>query len=267
MTRARSRPAGQRSGRAARMGVAVLGAGLLAAACSSSSSSPTTTGAAPSTTATAGSGGHLAPAGGSGAALNDVVSGIDKSATASFSATYTTADAKTGQSQTVTFAQAPPKSAVITSNGSFYIDGKSVTECAGASPSPSPSPSAGAGAKCESLSTSLSASLAGITDLYAPGVLSRTLKGIESEASAHVAGISVSSGSANYGGLRSTCATLKNAGQASSVTYCVADTSGILTYSSANGSTVTLTAFTANPPASTYSPPAGSTVATLPAGT
>ncbi len=172
------------------------------------------------------------------------MSSIGKGAGSTFSATYTTSDTKTGQTQTVTFAQAPPKSAVITSNGSFYIDGQTVTECTGSGPA----------AKCESLSTSLGASLSGIVDLYAPRVLSATIKGLESEALAHAAGISVTTSSATYGGLASTCATVKNATQATSVTYCVADTSGILTYSSANGSTVTLTSFTANPPASTFSP-------------
>jgi hypothetical protein len=231
---------------------ALLGGGLLVTACGSSSSSPTTTtAAATSTTSRASS-----PASGA-AALNHVVTGISKGAGSAFSGTYTTSDTKTGQTQTVTFAQDPPKSAVITSNGSFYIDGQTVTECTGS----------GSAAKCESLSTSLGASLSGIVDLYAPRVLSTTIKGLESEALAHAAGITVTTGSATYGGLPSTCATLKNATQATSVTYCVANTSGILTYSSANGSTVTLTSFTANPPASTFSPPAGSTLETLPGGT
>jgi len=249
---ARSAMTGRRPRGAGWVTAALLGGGLLAAACGSSSSSPTTTTAA----ATPTTGRTSSPASGA-AALNHVVSGIDKGAGSTFSGTYTTSDTKTGQTQTVTFAQDPPKSAVITSNGSFYIDGQTVTECTGS----------GSTAKCESLSTSLGASLSGIVDLYAPRVLSTTIKGLESEALAHAAGVSVTTSSATYGGLASTCATLKNATQATSVTYCVANTSGILTYSSANGSTVTLTSFTANPPASTFSPPAGSTLETLPGGT
>ena len=106
-----------------------------------------------------------------------------------------------------------------------------------------------------------------LTDLFSPGVLTTTLERIEAEAVARAAGISVHTSSATYGGLASSCATLTSNGQPKPVTYCVANSSGILTYSSANGTTVTLTAFTANPPASTFSPPSGATVQTLPAGT
>jgi hypothetical protein len=185
------------------------------------------------------------------------VRGIKRGSGATFSATYVTADSTTGKSQTVTFAQSSPKSAVVTPNGSFYIDGSSVTACQGS----------GAGATCTSLSSNLGSSLGALTDLFSPGVLTTTLERIEAEAVARAAGISVHTSSATHGGLASSCATLTSAGQPKPVTYCVAKTSGILTYSSTNGTTVTLTAFTANPPASTFSPPSGATVQTLPAGT
>ena len=238
----------------ARTVLVMLACGSFAAACTSSSTSST----APSTTETAPSGGGTTATtgGGSAAALRSVVSGIKRSSGATFSATYLTANSTTGKSQTVTFAQSPPKSAVVTPGGSFYIDGKSVTECQGS----------GAAATCTSLPTSLGSSLSGITDLFSPGVLTDTLRGIEAEAVAHVAGVSTHTSSATYGGLPSTCFTLKSASQPNAVTYCAADSSGILTYSSTNGSTVTLTSFTANPPASTFSPPAGATVQTLPSG-
>jgi len=243
--------------------VVLLGGGLLMAACSSSSSSTTTTTGASSpatssaSSATTAAGSATTAPAGSTAALRTVVAGISKSAGSSFSATYTVDDATTGQHQTVTFAQSPPRSAVVTPSGSFYIDGTSVTECEGS----------GAAAKCTTLSTSLGASLSAVTDLFSPGVLTKTLTGIEAEAEAHIAGVTVSTSSATYAGLDSTCATLKDAGHPQPVTYCAANSSGILTYSSAGGSTVTLTAFTANPPASTFAPPAGSTVVTLPSGT
>ena len=117
----------------------------------------------------------------------------------------------------------------------------------------------GASATCESLPTTLGHSLSAITNLFSPGVLTTTLEGIEAQAAAHVAGISVHTSTATYGGLASSCVTLQGAKPAASVTYCVANSSGILTYSSTNGTTVTLTAFTANPPASTFSPPSGAT--------
>lgn len=241
---------GQGTRRGGLAAVIVLAGGVLAAACSSSSTST-------STTTTSSSGSPSTTAAGSGSGLASIVRGIKRGSGATFSATYVTADSTTGKSQTVTFAQSSPKSAVVTPSGSFYIDGSSVTACQGS----------GASATCTSLSSSLGSSLGALTDLFSPGVLTTTLERIEAEAVARAAGISVHTSSATYGGLASSCATLTSNGQPKPVTYCVANSSGILTYSSANGTTVTLTAFTANPPASTFSPPSGATVQTLPAGT
>jgi hypothetical protein len=246
--RGSERGVGQGLRRGGLAAVVLLAGGFLAAACSSSSTSASTTAASPATTAAAA---------GSGSGLASIVRGIKRGSGATFSATYVTADSTTGKSQTVTFAQSSPKSAVVTPTGSFYIDGSSVTACQGS----------GASATCTSLPSSLSSSLGALTDLFSPGVLTTTLERIETEAAARVAGISVHTSSATYGGLASSCATLTSTGTPKPVTYCVADSSGILTYSSTNGTTVTLTAFTANPPASTFSPPSGATVQTLPAGT
>ena len=234
--------------------VCALVGGLVLAACSSSSSSSTTT---TSRTAT----GSSAPAstssasGGSASALKTVEDGITKSAGSTFSATYLTAHGATGQSQTVTFAQSPPKSAVITPNGSFYLSGSSVTECQGS----------GSSATCTSLPADLTGTLSGLTDLFSPGILTNTLKGIQAQEAAH-AGVIVNQSSGTYGGLASTCVTVKGPNKPSALTYCAANSSGILTYANANGSTVTLTAFSTNPPASTFSPPAGATVQTIPGG-
>ncbi len=241
------------SRRAWAVGVVMAG-GLLAAACSSSpsaSSSSTTTGSAPDSSSTTGG----STAGRSG--LASIVTGIKRSTGATFSATYSTANSTTGKSQTITFAQSPPKSAVVTSSGSYYIDGSAVTVCQGS----------GASATCQSLPSNLGPSVSAITNLFSPGVLTTTLQGIEVQTAAHAAGFSVHTSTATYGGVASNCATLKSPSQPGPVTYCVAKSSGILTYSSTNGTTVTLTAFTANPPASTFSVPSGATVQTLPAGT
>jgi hypothetical protein len=233
---------------------AVLAAGLALAACSSGSSSPTTTstgaGGGGTTAATGASGG------GSAASVNSIVSGITKTSNTTFSTTYTTSDSQTGQSQTVTFAQSPPKSAVITKSGSFYINGSTVTECNNASGTMT----------CTALPSSLKGSVSSLTNLFSPGVLTDTLKGIQAESVAHAAGVSITTSSGTYGGYPSTCLTAKVPTDPSAVTYCAAKSNGILTYSVANGNTVTLTAYTANPPASTFSPPAGATTQTLPAG-
>ena len=139
-------------------------------------------------------------------------SGITKSAGATFSATYLTAHSSTGQSQSVTFAQSPPKSAVITPSGSFYLNGSSVTECQGS----------GSSATCTSLPSNLTSSLTGLTNLFSPGILTNTLKGIQAEEAAHV-GVIVNESSGTYGGLASTCVTVKGSSQPFAVTYCAAN--------------------------------------------
>jgi hypothetical protein len=234
---------------------AALAGGLALAACSSSPTS------SPTTTSTASGGGGTtastdAAVGGSAPTVRSIVSGITRTSNTTFRTTYTTSDSQTGQSQTVTFAQSPPKSAVITKSGSFYINGTTVTECTNASGT----------VTCTTLPSSMTGSVTGLTNLFSPGVLTDTLKGIEAESVAHATGVSITTSSGTYGGYPSTCLTAKVPTDPAAVTYCAAKSNGILTYSVANGNTVTLTAYTANPPASTFSPPAGATVQTLPAG-
>lgn len=231
------------------VGASVVAGGLLVAACSSNSTSSSTT-AAPgaSTTSTAASGGS--------SGLDSVVNGITRSTGATFSATYVVTEASTGKTETVTFAQSPPKSAVTTSEGSFYIDGTSVTECQGT----------GSSATCTTLPASMTATVSGLTNLFNPGVIADTLKGVEASAAAHGAGYVISTSSATYGGQPSSCVTARGPSEPTPVTYCGSRSNGILTYVNANGNTVTLQAYTPNPPASTFAPPAGATVQTLPAG-
>ncbi len=242
--------------RPGRWGVAAaVAGGLVLAACSSSpTSSPTTTSAGTSGGGTTGT--TAAAGGGSASSVQSIVSGITRTSNTTFSSTYTTSDSQTGQSQTVTFAQSPPKSAVITKSGSFYINGSTVTECTNASGT----------VTCTALPSSLTASVSSLTKLFSPGVLTDTLKGIQAASVTHAAGVSVTTSSGTYGGYPSTCLTAKVPTDPTAVTYSAAKSNGILTYSVADGNTVTLTAYTANPPASTFSPPAGATTQTLPAG-
>jgi hypothetical protein len=146
---------------------------------------------------------------------------------------------------------------VVTPTESFYIDGSTVTSCQGS----------GSGATCGSLPASMSDAVDGFTDLFSPGVLAKSLKAIAAEAQAHAAGVGVTTSSGTYGGLASTCVTATSRSQPTPVTFCAADSSGILTYTNTSGVTVTLTAYTPSPPASTFLPPAGATVVKLPAGT
>jgi len=112
----------------------------------------------------------------------------------------------------------------------------------------------------------MSSEVSSLTNLFSPSIIVNALKGMRIQALAHAAGYTISTSSATYGGLASTCVTAKGTAEPTPVTYCGAKSNGILTYVNANGNTVTLQSFTANPPASTFAPPAGATVQTLPAG-
>ncbi len=232
---------------------ALLAGGVLLAACSSSPSSPSgspTTGASTTTTAAASGSGTAT------AQLNSIVNQLDRSASATYSATYQVVDAASGKTQSITFAQSPPKSSVTTASGSFYINGSTILECQGT----------GSSAKCTSLPSSLSSSVTSITNLFSPNVVSTTLRGLGASAVARSQGVSISTSSATYGGQASSCVTVKGPTAPQGGTYCASNANHVLSYAAFNGNTVTLTAFSANPPATSFSPPAGATVATLPSG-
>jgi len=242
---------GRRTPRSLPAVVAVVAAGLALAACSSSSTSapPSTASAGGSSSATT-----TATGGGGLGGLRAVVNRISDSATKAYSATYQLVEGS--QTQSITFAQDPPKTAVITPSGSFFINGTSITQCEGS----------GSSATCTSLPSSLTSELSGITDLFSPTALTGSLKGLEAQAQAKADGVTVTTSSANHAGLDSTCFTIAKASLGSKDTYCASNSNSVLTYVSTSTATITLTAFTANPPASTFAPPAGATVNTIPGG-
>jgi hypothetical protein len=188
-----------------------------------------------------------------GSGLNAIVKGYSKISGEPFSATYHLTDSKTRQNETVTFVQDPPKAAMITPNGSFYITPSAVTVCQGAGK-----------LTCESLPTALLGPVNALKELFSPGVLVDTLKGIQGIVAAHEAGVSTSS--ATYGRLTSTCVTLTGRKYATPVSYCAANSSGVMDHVNVNGATISLTTFSNHPSASTVSPPAGATITTVPKG-
>ena len=230
----------------------LLAGGLLVAACSSgSTSSPSTTASSGGSTATT----SAAATTGSGG-LSALVTKVSKGSTSTFSATYQVTEATTGKTETVTFAQSPPKSSIVTSSGSFFLDGTSVTECQGS----------GSSATCTTLPSSMTGALTSLSNLFSPAVLTNTLKGMQAAVAANHAGYVVSTSTGTYGGQASQCITVKGTAEPTPVTYCAATSNGVLTYLDANGNTLTLQSFSSSPPASAFSPPAGATVQTLPAG-
>jgi len=112
----------------------------------------------------------------------------------------------------------------------------------------------------------MSSVVSGLTNLFSPATIVSDLKGVEAQAAAHSAGYVISTSSATYGGLASNCVTAKGASEPTPVTYCGSTSNGVLTYVNADGNTVTLQSYSANPPASTFAPPAGATVQTVPPG-
>jgi hypothetical protein len=191
--------------------------------------------------------------GGTSSGLQKVVEGYTRSSGATFSATYHLVDPKTGVNETVTFAQSGDKEAIITPKGSFYITSKTITACQGSGQ-----------VTCESVPTALIGPVDGLKELFSPGVLVESLEGIEGMVAAHEAGVSTSS--ATYSKMSSTCVKLSGKKFTTPVTYCAADSSGVMDHVNVNGNTISLTKYSTHPASSTFAPPAGAKMITIPKG-
>jgi hypothetical protein len=190
------------------------------------------------------------------AGLGTVLNGITKSSNETFSATYQIVNPTSKENVTVTFAQSAGKEAVLTSKGSFYITSSSVTVCEGAGDK-----------SCTKLPTALVGpaltSVDALKELFSPGVIVNNLKGIKGIMATHPHGYSASTSSQTYDRLGSTCIHLSGAKLSAPVTYCAANSSGVLDHAQSNGNSITMTAFTQHPATSSFSPPAGAKVVTV----
>ncbi|HEX3979926.1 MAG TPA: hypothetical protein VHW93_01820 [Acidimicrobiales bacterium] len=218
------------TGRARRRWVvaAVVGVGVTLAACSSSS--------ADSTSAKVES------------TLRALATKASGSSGLTYSATYRVTTSE--QSETITFAQDPPRHVLLTSTTSIYSNASTIVQCRKGSIK----------LVCTTFPFSASNLLVRLTDNYAPSGLSTALGVLKR-------GSDVTTSSATHGGLPSTCITADNTSFGSQTTYCVADSIGILTYIGGPSTTVALTHYSTNPAASVFSPPAGSTVLPIQPGT
>jgi hypothetical protein len=181
--------------------------------------------------------------------VGTVVQGLTKSAKATFSATYHVVNPTTKENESVTFAQTATEEAIVTPKESFYVTQTAVTECSGTGT-----------VTCVKLPPVLVAAVGDLKELFSPGVLVDTIQGIQAVAAKHPGGVSVTTSSAKYDRLGSTCITLKGGNVKIPVTYCAANTTGVLDHANSNGSTLTLTSFSAHPSASTFDPPKGAKV-------
>ena len=189
--------------------------------------------------------------------LGTVLNGITKSSSETFSATYHIVNPTTKENLSVTFAQSPGKEAVITPKGSFYITSSALTVCVGAG-----------NKTCTKLPTSLmassSASINALKELFSPGVIVNNLKGIKEIMAAHPHGFSATTSSQTYDRLGSTCIHVSGAKLSTPVTYSAANSSGVMDHAQANGNSLTLTTFSQHPGSSTFSPPAGAKIVSIP---
>jgi hypothetical protein len=199
-------------------------------------------------------GNATSPSGAAG--LSTVLNGITKSSNETFSVTYHIVNPTSKQDMSITFAQSPGKEAVITSKGSFYITSSGVTICTGTGDK-----------TCTKLPTALMglslASIDALKELFAPGVIANNLKGIEGIVAAHPSGVSASTSSQTFDHLGSTCIHLSGHKFSAPVTYCAANSSGVLDHAQSGGNSITMTAFSQHPGTSTFSPPAGAKIVSV----
>jgi hypothetical protein len=202
-----------------------------------------------------------------------ILKGLTKSETAPFSAVYQVVETTSGattENESITFAQDPAKKelALVTPNGSFYVTATKTLSCR----------AEGGRLECTSLPARLASIMTSIKNAFAPGEIKSALGTLETEASAH--GYTLTSYSKSYGWSSAASAGAQYSSDCIKVTgpkmhgagiYCASSSYGVLTYSQGSSSstktdTVTIHAggYTSNPPASTFAPPPGTTIVTMP---
>jgi len=213
----------------------------------------------------------VASASSSGSPWNPILKGLTKSVNSSFSAVYQiveTTGKVTTENEAITYAQDPSKKelALITPSGSFYISATKTLACR---------TEAGHFA-CTQLPQSLAGTMTAVKNAFAPGNIESAVGTLQTEASAH--GYTLKAFSQSYGTgsgtqYASNCIKVTGPKMYGTGTYCASSSYGVLTYSqgsssSTKTSTITIHAggYTANPGASTFAPPPGTPVVTIPAG-
>jgi hypothetical protein len=243
---------GKKSRRITITAVAV-GSMLALAACSSSgSTSPTSSTAATSNNGGSGNGNNSGTGNGGGSSssrLSNLSNTLRNAQGATFKATYSTNYG--GNSQTMTFAQQPPKSYFAIAGSQIIDTGTTTYYCS----------SSGA-VSC--FTASAQNPLAGLLNVFSPKAAISSLEAARSAVAGRVAGYDVSFTSQTFAGQPSSCVAVK--ASTGSAKYCITN-SGVLAYESTGASQVfQLTSYSSSVSPSDFSLPAGATVVTLPAG-
>ncbi len=226
--------------RVASLAIAAVLAGGVLAACSSSTPDQSAT----SSTTTSGGGSD------SGADSGSFSSRLTGDSGKSFKVVYEVSSG--GTTQQVTFAQSPPKSAIITKDATVISDGTKTVTCSGT----------GSDATCVNLGSSMSSPVAAITSLFDAKAVRSMLQGFEAQSVAKAAGITIEESTKEIAGGTSSCVTVTTKG-AKDGTWCVTP-QGLVSYVQTADSSLTLVSFTTDVPPADFETPSGATVVTVP---
>jgi hypothetical protein len=201
---------------------------------------------------------------------NPILKGLTKSENISFSAVYQileTTSGTTTENEAITYAQDPSKKeiALLTPSGSFYVTATKTLACR----------TEAGHLGCTQLPANLASTITSVKNAFAPGNIESAVGTLQTEASAH--GYTLKTFSQSYGSgpgspkYASTCIKVTGPKMYGTGTYCASSSYGVLTYSqgsssSTKTSTITIHAggYTANPGPSTFAPPPGTPIVTMP---
>lgn len=179
--------------------------------------------------------------------LKALASGVAAEKNATFEVVYTTKSA--GHTESVTFAQSPPKYLVkVGTSGSVIYTGSETLYC-------SANTCVSSGASTNPLKP--------LENLFSPTTAKAFFDEAEIEIGTKAAGYSVSFSTETFGGLTSQCATVT--GHSQTGKYCVAK-NGLLTYAGSAAGSISLTSYESNVPSTAFEPPSGATIITEPTG-
>lgn len=232
--------------------VAAVGTALLLAGCGSSS----TTSTPPSPTDSGGGGTNASGTGD----LSGFSATVQKGKNATFKAVYTSTSSS-GDTQTITFEQAPPKQLFKTVSGthtSLMLNTGSQTLTCDGGTSGHPN--------CVDMGSTGNAALTGMLNFYDGSFVVTAMHSWQMMIGAHMAGVSLKFHDDTIAGQGVQCATWSAQGQ--SATYCVTH-DGVLAKASGSSSSgsqgsFVLTSYSTSVPSSDFAVPAGASVATIP---
>lgn len=224
--------------------VAVSMASMLGATLAACTSSPSSTTASTTTTTAPKS---ASGAGSTSSKLSSLSSSIQGAENTSFKAIYSATD--NGQSETVTYEQAPPKVLFAVSSGEVINNGTATYFCTTT------------GTKT-CLSTTTEDPLASLLQAFSAKTAVSNLQQAESQLAAKVAGYSASFSSETFAGQASTCATVTE--PAGTEKVCVTGNGELAYVSSSPSQVFQMTSYSTSVSPSDFSLPAGATIVTEP---